>query len=78
MNKTKLLKKIVTCKTECNDCDGTGIQPDTNNDACRYCGGYGFNVEGDIREYILDIERCLDEEEPIRKPKWKWGPYGRP
>ena len=55
----KYLRKLIDCKAECSRCEGAGIEPETDNDACSCCGGYGFNVGGDIRQLVVDVEECF-------------------
>ena len=44
-------KYMVTCIIDCDQCDGTGIDPVTKHikppDACHNCGGVGQNLSGD-------------------------------
>jgi len=49
-----LLEQVSNCAMPCKSCEETGKIIGTE-DACEYCGGYGFNVQGDIREIVLDI-----------------------
>ena len=39
--------------SDCDHCKSTGIEPETKDDSCERCGGYGFNPGGDIREIRL-------------------------
>ena len=53
------LKSVNEQVYKCNVCNGTGRDPVDDPDACRVCGGYGFNPGGDIREVILSIRALL-------------------
>lgn len=66
MNKrlVELLEQVNNCAEKCTACFGTGkipTQDDYTDDACGTCGGYGFNVRGDIREVVLDIRAELEK-----------------
>lgn len=47
---------LLTLTTDCEDCNGKG---DIDGDACRHCGGYGFNPDGDIRNNIIEARAIL-------------------
>ncbi len=53
------LKEISGEFYPCQRCDETGIEPETENNACDRCGGYGFNPGGDIRQAIIDARNIL-------------------
>ena len=53
-----LLVDVNECVVPCENCEETGNEPGTEN-ACGTCGGYAFNVKGDIREVVIDIRAEL-------------------
>jgi len=58
--RNELLKALMElCKTvPCENCNETGNEIGTE-DACRICGGYGFNPDGDIREAIVQARAVI-------------------
>jgi hypothetical protein len=50
----------------CEPCEESGTEPGTDHDACRICGGYGFNPGGDIREAILEARVVLGKLGDVR------------
>ncbi len=54
-----LLQRVSNAAIPCNDCDETGIEPNTE-DACVVCGGYGFRKSID-HEIIIDIRAELEQ-----------------
>lgn len=53
------LEDVVFNTCECHNCNGSGIDLRTDNDACADCGGYGFNPCGDIREAVIDARAAI-------------------
>ena len=53
-----LLSDVLRWVVPCSDCDESGVE-ENGEDACRICGGYGFNVGGDIRDTVIDIRKEL-------------------
>jgi len=43
----------------CENCEETGVEIGTDGDACRVCGGYGFNPGGDIRDAFIQTRTIL-------------------
>ena len=55
---TNAIKAIKKECQDCEDCNATGSEPNTAN-ACRTCGGYGYNPRGDIREAITQATTLI-------------------
>ena len=53
------LEALQDDRRDCHYCNNSGIEPETIKDACRNCGGYGFNVGGDIRQHLIDADAAL-------------------
>ena len=63
---TEALKTYNDNFRECSYCAGKGIEPNTYEDACEVCGGYGFNPGGDIRQSRIDASALLAELKAVQ------------
>ena len=55
-----VMVRILAKARSCDRCYGTGVEPATDGDACRQCGGVGEVCE--CGEYLHSLRAALAEE----------------